>query len=184
MRKNFTPLLLIPIFIFACSKHQSQPVTPPTPVDSTASGVYLDPGTFNAIILTDTFQSFNLIHAYDTGGFVNILARALINKDTCSFALSFPDTLRINTAYVNNASHYIFSVEFFDASSGTVYLSGVNKNFTGDTLTITTFDQSKHLLAGTFKTTMNASSSESPSVTQTSTYVTGFFNTYFNSSFK
>ncbi len=65
-----------------------------------------------------------------------------------------------------------------------MYLSGVNKNFTGDTLVITTFDKPKHLLAGTFKVTMNASTQENPTVTQTSAYVTGSFSTYYNTSSK
>jgi hypothetical protein len=174
MRNNFTPLLLIPVFIFACSKHQSHPTTP-TPVDSTNANVYLDPGTVNAIVATDTFRSFNLIHAYDTNGFVNITAKALINNDTCGFSIGFPDTLHTNTPVTN-----IFSLGFFDDFLGTVYLSGVNNNFTGDTLVITTFDKSKHLLAGTFKATMTASTQESPSITQTAPYVTGSFNTYYN----
>ena len=188
MRNNFTPLLLIPVFIFACSKHQSHPTTP-TPVDSTNANVYLDPGTVNAIVATDTFRSFNLIHAYDTNGFVNITAKALINNDTCGFSIGFPDTLHTNIPYANFTTHNslgvsssadIFSLGFFDDFLGTVYLSGVNNNFTGDTLVITTFDKSKHLLAGTFKATMTASTQESPSITQTAPYVTGSFNTYYN----
>ena len=179
MRKNFTPLLLIPVFIYACSKHQSHPATPATPVDSTASTSYLDPGTVNAIIITDTFRSFNLIHAYDTSGNVNIVARALINNDTCDFSISFADTLRTNIPYANQST-YNFSLGFFNDFLGTIYLTGVNRDFTGDTLMITNFDKSKHLLAGTFKATMTAGKSESPSITQTSAYVTGSFNTYYN----
>ena len=193
MTKTFTPLLLIPVFIFACSKNQSHSATPPTPVDSTAANVYLDPGTVNLLILNDTFRSFNLIHAYDTSGMVNIMARALINNDTCGFSISFPDTLHTNIAYANyiisnglggtSGADY-FSLSFFDAYLGTVYLSGVNRNFAGDTLVITTFDKSRHLLAGTFKATMTAGSQENPSITQTSAYVGGSFNTYYNTSSK
>ena len=183
MRKNFTPLLLIPVFVFACSKHQSHSTTP-TPVDSTNANVYLDPGTVNASILNNTFHSFDLIHASDTGGFVIIASKALINNDTCLLTINFPDNLDTNIPYVNNTSQYTFSVDYFDAYSGTVYLSGVNKNFTGDTLEITTFDKPKHLLAGTFKVTMNASTQENPTVTQTSAYVTGSFSTYYNTSSK
>jgi hypothetical protein len=200
MRKNFTPLLLIPGFIlfFACSKHQTNPATP-TQADSTAANVYLDPGSVNAIILTDTFQSFKLIRAYDndTGGLVNILARALIKNDTCSFSISFPDSLRTGIPYANystqdttsiggvsvpiQGSAFNFSLGFYDDYLGTTWLTDVKNNFTGDTLVITTFDRSRHLLAGTFKATMTAGGGKSPSITQTTAYVTGSFNTYFNS---
>jgi hypothetical protein len=181
--------------LFACSKHQSHPLTPPAP-DSTDANVYLDPGNVNALILTDSFRSFNLIHAYDSGGLVYITARAVVKNDTCSLAISFADTLRPNTPYANYTSRdsvYIdhdtigitkgadnFSLSYFNPFLGITYLSGVNKDFTGDTLLITTFDKSNHLLTGTFKATMTASASESPAITQTSTYVTGTFNTYFN----
>jgi hypothetical protein len=197
VRKKFTPLLLIPIFLFACSKHESRPVTPPPPVaDSTSGNAFLDPGNVTAIILTNTFRSFDLIHAYDSGGFVNITAKALINNDTCLFSINFADTLRTNIAYTNytiiDTVHIgddtfetpggteNFNLGFYDDYLGTIYLSGVNKNFTGDTLVITTFDKARHLLAGTFKATMLTSTQESPVITQNSAYVTGSFNTYFN----
>lgn len=194
MRKNFTPLLLIPGFIvfFACTKHESQPTT--SQADSTAANVYLDPGSVNVIIANNTFSSFNLIHANDTGGFVNIWARALVNKDTCEFSIHFIDTLHTGVSYVNYAkpdTAYIgndsiiftqgtsyYSLGFFDDYRGIVYLS--NNDYTGNTLLITTFDRSKHLLAGTFKAVMTAGKSESPYITQASTYVTGSFNTYYN----
>ena len=199
MRKNFTPLLLIPGFIafFACSKHQMNP-TAPTQVDSAAANVYLDPGSVNAIILSDTFKSFKLIQAYDadTGGTVNIAARAVINNDTCLFSIGFPDSLRTGIAYTNYVTYDTttigdirvpvtsgavnFSLGFYDDYLGTMWLTGVKNNFTGDTLVITTFDRSKHILAGTFKATMTAAREESPSVTQTTAYVTGSFNTYYN----
>jgi len=196
MRKNFTPLLLIPGFLifFACSKHESHP--PAMPIDSTADNVYLDPGTLNALIGSDAFSSFDRTHAYDTGGSISIMAKALVNSDTCVFSINFADTLRINIPYANYMradTAYIgtdtfnfpkgaiyFTTDFFDGYKGIVYVSGVDKYVNGDTLLITTFDKSKHLLAGTFKTTMTASTSESPYITQPIRSVTGSFNTYYN----
>jgi len=180
------PLLLL---LASCSKHNSSPAIPPAPVDSTDANTYLDPGTVNASILSNNFNSFNLIHAYDNDGFFNITAKALVNGDTCMIELGFPDTLHTNTSYANYAykdnqgftrSVYIFTTDFFDAYLGTVYLSGVDNDFTGDTLVITNLDRSKHLLAGSFKTTLTASTQESPIITQNSIYITGTFNTYYN----
>lgn len=199
MRKNFTLLLLIPGFaaFFACTKHETNP-TASTRVDSTAGNVYLDPGSLDAIIQTDTFQSFKLIQAYDndTGGLVNILARALVKNDTCTFAISFPDSLRAGIPYTNyltpdtahigdisfstNNTTINFSLSFWDDYAGTMWYSSVKNNFTGDTLVITTFDRSKHLLAGTFKATMKAGGVKNPAIPQNNSYVTGSFNTYYN----
>lgn len=196
MRKNFTPLLLIPglVLFFACSKNDLHP--PASPVDSTADNVYLDPGMINAVIGAKTFSSFNLTHAIDAGGFVNIMAKALVNNDTCVFSMNFADTLHSNVAYANYETPdttYIandtiifargtiyFTADFFDGYKGIVYVSGVDKYVNGDTLVITTFDRSKHRLAGTFKATMTASTSESPYITQPVIDVTGTFNTYYN----
>src|SRR6185437_10288510 len=196
MRKNFTPLLLIPGFIlfFACSKNDLHAPTPPA--DSTTANTYLDPGTLNATIGSTIFSSFNLIHAEDSHGFMNIMAKALVNNDTCVFSIDFEDTLRTNTPYANykipdtayigkdtfNFAHgqICFNTGFFDGFKGIVYASGVNNDVNGDTLVITTFDKSRHQIAGTFKAMMTASKSESPYITQTRTYATGSFNTYYN----
>ena len=197
MRKIFTPLLLIPGFItfFACSKNQTSPAAPAQPLDSTAPNLYLDPGTVTAAIGANTFSSFNLIHAADSGGFVFIMARALVNNDTCVLDINFPDTLRTgiayanynkpDTVYTNNDSIVLFggasyfNTTFFDAYKGIVYLSGVNNHLIADTLMITNFDKSKHLLAGTFLVTLTAGTKD-PYIIQTYTGVTGSFNTYYN----
>lgn len=195
MRKKFTPLLLIPGFFvfFACSKHESRPSTPIASADT----VFTQLGNVNATIANNNFQSLNFISAYDANGIMNILARAIINKDTCELSIDFSDTLHPNTAYISsltstteiigsdtfnvNSNQIYFYVGFYDTYLGTEYLSGAGKNFTGDTLVITNFDRANHLIAGTFKSTVTASRSESPYITETTADVSGAFNTNYSS---
>jgi hypothetical protein len=189
MRNSFTALLFVLPFSFACSKHQSlsgSSSTPVTPVDSFNLNVYLDPGQVNLILRTDTFHSFNLIHASDTLGMISIMAKGVVDADTATFTLTFPDSLQLGVPYTGHEIQFagITSVSNIFLISYTTSLGAVYRNNTqpptADTLQLTSFDKTNHTLAGSFAGTMVAVSKSGSGTTTYTANASGAFSTYFN----